>query len=283
MSRRRLALAAGAALVVAAITGCGKVTAEVVVQDDASYDITFYMLGDDAEIATTGATPDQMAETLVSTLESTPGTDDWTFTTYSADGFSGVEAVGTGIAGDEATMFGTGLFESDDETVTFDFQYPMTLVVEGSGLTEEQGAAVTINMVVDFPGTVLEHNGALIDDHTIEWTATGDDDLDFTATSATSTADPSTTTEPAEEEITEPADDASDEVAAADEDSSDSDADEDGVNWLLWISATVAVLAIGALVAWFVVRGRGPRDPSGPGAPGHPGAQQPWGPYQPPA
>ncbi|MEP7762694.1 hypothetical protein [Sanguibacter sp. 25GB23B1] len=277
MSRRRLALAAGAALLVAALTGCGKVTAESVVYDDATYDMTLYMLGEDEQIELSGATPTELSETLVSTFEGAPGTEDWTFTPYSADGYSGVEAVGTGIPGDDIAMFGTGLFESDDETITFDFQYPMSLVTEQSGLPADQAVEVTVSMVVEFPGDVIDHNGTLVDDRTVEWSSAADTDPDFTATSATSSAEPS-------EEASDEATEESDEPAAADDDSSDADEDE-GVNWLLWISVAVGVLALAGLIAWFVMRGRGsngPGGPTGPGGPGAPGTQQQWGQQPPP-
>lgn len=268
MSRRRLALAAGAALLVAALTGCGKVTAETLVYDDASYDMTLYMLGEDAQIEAAGLTGTQLSDALVTELVGAPDTEDWTFTAYSADGYSGVEAVGVAVPGDNIGMFGTGLFTADDETVTFDLQYPMSLAT--SDFTADQTVQIQVSMTVEFPGDVIDHNGTLVDDRTVQWTGDASQDLDYSATAATSTA----SGDEATEETTEPSEDASDEPTASDEDS-DKDADEDeGVNWLLWISVGVVVLALAGLVAWFVLRNR---TPGGKGGPGAPGPQQPWG------
>ncbi|MBI9115847.1 LppM family (lipo)protein [Sanguibacter suaedae] len=263
MRTRRFALVAGTALLAGAIAGCGKVTADTTVHDDASYDITLLMVGEITAVEDAGNDVDAFADQAVESFELQPGMDDYEVVPYTDDEYVGAEITGTSIPGDDLALFATGLFETDEEseTVVFDFQYPLPQNLELIGVPDD--GEFDIMMTVTFPGEVIEHNGTAVDAFTVEWTSSRDEEIDYTATSYTSESTPAETAE-----------------EAADEES-------EGINWLLWISIAVAVLALVGLVLWFTLSRRGPKNGGAPQAawptqqPGVPG-QTPLQPGQAP-
>jgi len=277
MRRRRLALVAGTALLAGALASCGKVTAETTVHDDASYDITLLMAGEITAVEDAGNDVDAFADQMVASFELQPGIEDYEVVPYTDDEYVGAEITGTDIPGDDLALFATGLFETDEEaeTVVFDFQYPLPKNLELMAITDEPDFDVM--MTVTFPGEVIEHNGTAVDAFTVEWSSGGDEDIDYTATSYTSESTPAESAEEATDEATE-----------------ESDEESEGINWLLWISIAVAVLALVGLVLWFTLSRRGPKNGGAPQAawptqqPGVPGqtplqpGQAPQPPQQPP-
>ena len=174
MRRTTLAWALWAAVALLALSGCGKVTADLTVHEDGSYDLTMVMAASEAELASVGQTPDSFTTLLTNQLAAQPGVEIFTVSDYHQDGYAGITITGTDIPGEDTTLFGRALVSTDDDGVRFDLQYPLTPVTPPQ--TVELHARVT------FPGEVIDHNGALIDAATVEWTGDGTTALDLTAT-----------------------------------------------------------------------------------------------------
>ena len=273
MRRKPLAWVAGAALFVLALAGCGKVTTDMAVNDDGTYDMALIMAASETELATAGQTPESFIALMNEQFALQPGIEAFVVADYQADGFAGVEITGSDIPGDDVGMFGRGVFTADSDGVYFDLQYPITMVT--STFTPEQTDLIEITTTVTFPGEVVDHNGTLIDDYTVEWSGNGSSDLDYTASSVLSggAAEPTDeATDEATEEATEEAtDEATDSAADSDE------KDDDGAGWILPVGIGLAVLAIIGVVTWLILRNRKSGAQGGPGAPGAYNASQPWG------
>lgn len=274
MRRTPLAWAMTAVLVVLTLSGCGRVTTDIAVHEDGTYDLSMVLAGDETELATAGYTPEGFSQLLTDEFASQPGIEDLVVSDYRQDGYAGVEITGENISGDDVGMFGRGVVTTDADAVRFTLQYPITIIT--GSLPPEQTEAVEIRTTVSFPGEVTDHNGTLVDDVTVEWTGTGSTDLDYTASSAVTGAG----AQPAPDAPSAtPTDGASDEAIAAESDGDDASA------WVLPLAVGLAVLALAGLGTWLVLRSRKNGGQGGPGAPqlGHQGPQgQQWGPPPPP-
>lgn len=240
MRRRPRAWAAAVILVVLALSGCGRVTADIAVHEDGSYDLTLVVAASEDALVAAGQTPESFTSLLTEQFASQAGLEDFTVTDYQQDGYAGVEITGENVPGDDAGMFGRAVVSTDADGIHFDLQYPITLVTKS--FTPEQTDAVEIRTTVTFPSKVTDHNGTLVDDDTVEWTGNGSTDLDYTASSA-------------------PVEGAVGGTVA--------ESTDDGSGWILPLALALGVIVIAGLVAWLVLRNR---TDHGQGQPGDPGA-----------
>ena len=236
MRRTPRAWAAAVILVVLALSGCGRVTADFAVHEDGSYDLTVVVAASEDALASAGQTPESFTRLLTNQFASQPGLEAFTVTAYQQDGFAGVEITGENVPGDDAGLFGRGVVSTDSDGVHFDLQYPVAPVTQS--FTPAETEAVEIRTTVTFPSTVTDHNGTLVDDTTVEWTGNASTDLDYTATSA-----------PVGGSVAESAD--------------------GGSGWIAALALAVGVLVVAGLGAWLILRNR---TDDGQGRPGDPGA-----------
>ena len=235
MPRTLLAQAVTAVLVILALSGCGRVTTDIAVHDDGTYDITMVLAASEDELATAGQTPESFTTLLTQQLTSQPGIEAFAVTDYQQDGYAGVEITGENIPGDDGGLFGRGVVRTDADGVHVDVQYPLTTITRS--FPPDQTAAIEISTTISFPGTVTEHNGTLVDEATVAWTGNGSTDLDYTA-SSTST---STSTDAA--------------AAAATVQPSPDDAGAPA--WVLPLALGLGLLVLSGLGTWLVLRNRG--------------------------
>ena len=237
MRRTLLAQAVAAVLVALALSGCGRVTTDIAVHDDATYDITMVLAASEAELATAGQTPESFTSLLTQELTSQPGSEAFTVTDYQQDGYAGVEITGENIPGEDAGLFGRGAVRTDADGVHVDVRYPLTAITRS--FTPDQTAAVEVSTTISFPGPVTEHNGTLVDETTVAWTGDGSTDLDYTA-SSTSTSDAA---QPSPEDAAE--------------------AEAEGTGWALPLALGLGVLALSGVGVWLVLRDRSRQDRRG--------------------
>lgn len=247
--RRSLKAWAAAVFVALVLSGCGRVTADIDVNEDGTYDLSLVMAASEADLKTAGQTADAFSRLLSEQFAKQPGIENFEVSEYQEDGYAGIEITGDDIPGDDAGLFGRGVVRADAEGIHFDLQYPITIITES--FTPEQTAAVEISTTVSFPSRVTDTNGTLVDDSTVEWTGDGSTDLDYTATA-------------------EPVDDA--EAPTSD----GSDADE-GSGWLLPLIVGLGVVLVAGAGVWVILRNRS-NDGPGPSAPHQ---NQQWGPPPP--
>ena len=247
MRRTPLAWAVTAVLVVLALSGCGRVTTDIAVHEDGTYDLSMILAGDETELATAGYTPEAFSTLLTDELASQPGIEDFVVSDYRQDGYAGVQVTGEDVPGDDVGVFGRSVVTTDADGVRFALQYPISIIT--GSLPPEQTEAVEIRTRVSFPGPVTDHNGTLVDDVTVEWTGAGSTDLDYTASSAVTGAGPTPTGGSADEAIT---------------------AEDDGAGasaWALPLALGLGVLAVAGLGTWLVLRNRTAGAQGGPGSP----------------
>ena len=202
MRSKPFTLALGAVLIVL-LSACGRVTTDLAVHEDGTYDMSLVMAASEAELATAGETADSFIALLSKQFETQPGIEDFVVGEYREDGYAGVEITGENIPGNDAGMFGRGVISTDDDGIHFDLQYPITALT--GTLAPEQTDAVEINTTVVFPSKVTDHNGTQVDDTTVEWTGNGSADLDYTATSAPVGAAAAPSADPSDEATATPA------------------------------------------------------------------------------
>lgn len=256
MRRTPLAWAVTAVLVMLALTGCGRVTTDIAVHEDGTYDLSMILAGDETELATAGYTPEAFSTLLTDELASQPGIEDFVVSDYRQDGYAGVQVTGEDVPGDDVGVFGRSVVTTDADGVRFALQYPISIIT--GSLPPEQTEAVEIRTTVSFPGPVTDHNGTLVDDVTVEWTGTGSTDLDYTASSAVTGAG----APPAPDEAgATPTDGSADEAITAEDDGADASA------WALPLALGLGVLALAGLGTWLVLRNRTDGAQGGPGSP----------------
>ena len=220
------AWAAAALLVVLALSGCGRVTADVTVHEDGSYDMTVIMAASETELEAAGQTPESLTSLLRDQFASQPGMENFVVSDYQQDGYVGVEITGENIPGDDLGMFGRGVVSTDPAGIHFSLTYPITAVT--GSFTPEQTEAVEIRTTVAFPSEVTDHNGTLVDDETVEWTGNGSTDLDYTASSAP--------------------------VGGGGAESTQST--DEGSGWIAPLALTLGLIVIAGLGVWLVLRNR---------------------------
>ena len=239
MRRTPRSWAAAALLLVLALSGCGRVTTDITVHADGSYDLTMVMAAAEAGLEAAGQTPESFTSLLQEKLASQPGVEDFVIADYQQDGYAGVEITGENISGDDLGMFGSGVVDTDPDGIHFTLQYPITAVT--GTFTQEQAKAVEILTTVTFPGKVTDHNGTLLDEVTVEWTGDGSTDLDYAASSA-------------------PAAGAGEVVAQA---------PDEEAGWALPLALALGGIVIAGVGVWLILRNRAD---DGHGRPGDHGA-----------
>ena len=182
MRRTPGAWAVTAVLVLLTLSGCGRITADIAVHEDGTYDLSLVMAGSETELATVGQTPESFTDLLTERLAAQPGVEDVVVSDYREDGYAGVEITGENLAGDDVGVFGRSVVTADADGVHLNLQYPVTILT--GSLPPEQAAAVEIRTTATFPSAVTDHNGTLVDRVTVEWTGDGSTDLDYTASAA---------------------------------------------------------------------------------------------------
>lgn len=227
MRQRPAAWAAVALLVAWALTGCGKVTADIVVHEQGAYDMTLILAASTSELASAGQTADSFTALLTDTFAAQPGTEAFAVSDYQRDGYAGIEITGDDVPGDDVAMFGRGVVSTDGDGLRFDLQYPVTAVT--ASFTPAQTAALETRTTVTFPGAVTAHNGTLVDETTVEWWGDGSTDVHYTASS--------------------------DRTAPSGPAGSASQHPDDDAGWVTPVAIGTAGALI-ALVVWFVRRSR---------------------------
>lgn len=235
MRRTPKAWVAAAVLVMLALAGCGRVTTDITVHEDGSYDLTAVLAASEAELKAAGQTPESFTALLTEQLTSQPGAEHLTITDYREDGYAGVEITGERISGDDLGMFGRGVVTTDADGVHFQLRYPITALT--SSFTPEQAAAVEIRTTVTLPSAVTDHNGTLVDESTVEWVGDGSTDLDYAASSAPVGG------------------------AAADD-------PQPAAGWLLPLGVALAALMLAGVGGWLVLRNPRKDAAGGPGSTG---------------
>ena len=241
---------AAAIFIALVLSGCGRVTADIDINEDGTYDLSLVMAASESELEAAGQTAQAFSSLLSEQFAKQPGIENFEVNEYQEDGYAGIEITGDDIPGDDAGLFGRGVVTTDAEGIHFELQYPITIITES--FTPEQTAAVEISTTVSFPSKVTDSNGTVVDDDTVEWTGDGSTDLDYSATS-------------------EPVD------GSAPSTSDDADTDE-GSGWLLPLIIGLGVVLVAGAGIWVILRNR-PDDGPGPSAPHQ---NQQWGAPPPP-
>lgn len=113
MRRTPLTWAVTAVLVVLALSGCGRVTTDIAVHEDGTYDLSMILAGDETELATAGYTPEAFSTLLTDELASQPGIEDFVVSDYRQDGYAGVQVTGEDVPGDDVGVFGRSVVTTD--------------------------------------------------------------------------------------------------------------------------------------------------------------------------